>query len=346
MASSAPPVIPPFHKVYLISTWVETVLWGFNTLVFSVVCYLIFWKRRDGQNKWILFVTSALLYLCATLNVVASLRQELEAFIFVPPDAPSNYASLYYANQASSLAVIKTTTYTVAILIQDIVLTWRMYVVWGYRWKVIAGPAILETMRFAVALSGVIILAQPGTSPDSIVLKTLSSINWPVELVINISVTAAIASRLWSTGSRVSRAMSQPSRTNTYLRHIFLLVESGALLLGTTISLIVLYNIHAPAALAILDVATQIAPLVAYLVIVRAGFGLTHGLPGSKPSDKSSSSYGIASSANGRVFRMDQLESGARIRADSDAIHITREVVTDAEQGDSVHDYKADRVSV
>lgn len=108
-------------------------------------------------------------------------------------------------------------------------------------------------------MSGVIVLAKPGTSPDSTVLKTLSSINWPVELVINISVTAAIASRLWSTGSRVIRVMSQPSAANTYIRHILLLVESGALLVGTTISLIILYNTHSPAALAILDIATQIA---------------------------------------------------------------------------------------
>lgn len=108
-------------------------------------------------------------------------------------------------------------------------------------------------------MSGVIVLAKPGTSPDSTVLKTLSSINWPVELVINISVTAAIASRLWSTGSRVTRVMSQPSAANTYIRHILLLVESGALLVGTTISLIILYNTHSPAALAILDIATQIA---------------------------------------------------------------------------------------
>ncbi|KAM5537398.1 hypothetical protein V8D89_008917 [Ganoderma adspersum] len=344
MATSAPPVIPTFNKVYLISTWVETVLWGFNTLVFSVVCYLIFRKRRNAQNQWILFGTSALLYLCATLNVVASLRQELEAFVYVPPNAMPSYASIYYADQSSSWAVIKTTTYTVAILIQDIVLTWRMYIVWGHNWKVIALPATLEVMRFAVAMSGVIILAKPGTSPDSNVLKTLSSINWPIELVINISVTAAIASRLWSTGSRVTRVMSQPSTANTYIRHILLLVESGALLVGTTISLIILYNTHSPAALAILDIATQIAPLVAYLVIVRAAFGLTHGLPLSK-SDKPSNSYGVASSSHDMVFRMDHLESGGRRRTE-DVIHVTREVVTDAEQSFSVDDYKADRVSV
>ena len=83
---------------------------------------------------------------------------------------------------------------------------------------------------------------------------------------------------------------------------------------------------------------------MAYLVIVRAAFGLTHGLPLSK-SDKPSNSHNVASSSHGRVFRMDQLESGTRGRAE-DVIHVTHEVVTDAEQSFSVDDYKADRVSV
>ena len=82
---------------------------------------------------------------------------------------------------------------------------------------------------------------------------------------------------------------------------------------------------------------------MAYLVIVRAAFGLTHGLPPSKPDKPSNSSSGA--SAHGRVFRMDQLESGTRGRAE-DVIHVTQEVVTDGEQSFSADDYKADRVSV
>ena len=38
-----------------------------------------------------------------------------------------------------------------------------------------------------------------------------------------------------------------------------LLVESGALLIGITIVVFILYNLNDPAALAVLDIATQIA---------------------------------------------------------------------------------------
>ncbi len=159
--------------------------------------------------------------------------------------------------------------------------------------------------------------------------------------------------------------MSQPSRTNKYIRHIFLLVESGVLLIGITIVVFVLYNLNDAAALAVLDIATQIAvrrawrmsslespgsvadappsgnflqALVTYLVVVRSGFGLMHGLPGSTP-DKTV----MTSSLGNMVYRMDNLD---RVRADTACIQITREVVTDVDKNSNDPsddaDYKTD----
>ncbi|PIL22439.1 hypothetical protein GSI_15127 [Ganoderma sinense ZZ0214-1] len=337
MASSSTQSIPSLNRIYIISTWVETALWGFNTVVFAVVCHLLFGQLRGQRNKWILFGTSALLYLCATIHVAASLRQELEAFIFIPSDAPSYYASLYYADQSHGIALLKNSTYAIAMFIQDLVLTWRMHVVWAYNWSVIVLPISLVLVRLGVSVAGIVCFAQ-GLDATAPIVRILSDVGWPVELVINISVTAAIASRLWSTGSRLSQAMSQPSRTNKYIRHIFLLVESGALLIGITIVVFILYNLNDPAALAVLDVATQVAALVVYLVIVRSRFGLTHGLPGSTP-DKSVTT----SSLGNMVFRMDNLD---RVRGDTACIQVTREVVTDAGKNSEPSvdvDYKMDR---
>ena len=68
-----------------------------------------------GVSFRILFGTSALLYVCATINVAASLRQELEAFILVPPDAPPYYASLYYSSPSHRMALLKYSTYAIAV---------------------------------------------------------------------------------------------------------------------------------------------------------------------------------------------------------------------------------------
>lgn len=80
-------------------------------------------------------------------------------------------------------------------------------------------------------------------------------------------------------------------------------------------------------------------------MIVRAAFGLTHGLPGSS-QDKSDSPYGVAASGGAIVFRMDHLDSRRRIRATDDVIDVSHEVVADEEHSYSADDYKADHASV
>ena len=80
-------------------------------------------------------------------------------------------------------------------------------------------------------------------------------------------------------------------------------------------------------------------------MIVRAAFGLTHGLPGSS-QDKSDSPYGVAASGGAIVFRMDHLDSRRRIRATDDVIDVSHEVVADEEHSYSADDYKADHASL
>ena len=80
-------------------------------------------------------------------------------------------------------------------------------------------------------------------------------------------------------------------------------------------------------------------------MIVRAAFGLTHGLPGSS-QDKPDNPYGAAVSGGAMVFRMDHLDSRGRTRAIDDVIHVSHEVVTDEEHSCSADDYKADHTSV
>lgn len=77
---------------------------AFDTLSYSLIKY-----------HRILGGTSLLLYLCATLHVSAAFRQELEAFIFVPPGAPAEYASLYFAQEALNMASMKNSLYTTVV---------------------------------------------------------------------------------------------------------------------------------------------------------------------------------------------------------------------------------------
>lgn len=58
----------------------------------------------------VLVLTSTLLFSLCTVHVAASLRQLLEAFVYVPADV-SDYSNLYWLNATTPLSVLKKVLY-------------------------------------------------------------------------------------------------------------------------------------------------------------------------------------------------------------------------------------------
>ena len=83
---------------------------------------------------------------------------------------------------------------------------------------------------------------------------------WILSIVLNVSVTVAIATRLWWIDRTVASLTA--SRTNRYTSTIFIVIESGAVFAATTISMLALYITNGSASLTGLDIASQLAVCV------------------------------------------------------------------------------------
>ncbi|OCH85715.1 hypothetical protein OBBRIDRAFT_797896 [Obba rivulosa] len=278
MASSAS--IPPLDKISLVGGWVETALWGISSVVFMGVCWVIFLKTDSKTNRWMLGTTSIVLYILATVHISATLRQLLEAFILVPQPPQPLFATLYFSNETSPLALLKNVIYTTVVFMQNLIVIWRFYIVWGRNWRLTMIPLVIEFSRAGVAYAGTIILARPGIDIFGSTLRDLGLISWSLDITVNVTVTSAIAGRLWYMGRKLSIASSSDTRIqSTYGTAMVTMIESGALYAAVTVVLLGLYVSDSPATLVAIDDATQIAVLVPMLIIVRVGLGLTHGLP-------------------------------------------------------------------
>jgi len=280
----------------MICIWIETVLWGINCVLFSGVCFVLLKRTgRKGINSgWILGITSVVLFAMVTVHVGISLRQLLEAFVNIPSGSSPLYSTLYWIDETNRLAVVKDYIYNYTVFIQDLILIWRMYIVWGKNWKICVIPVLVELVHTGVATAGTVLLAKPGANPESPVLSKLGVAGWSLDLAVNISVTAAIAGRLWFMGMKVSSISSSRQGYNPYLTSILTIVESGALFAVVTMVLLVLYEVGSPLALTVIDVATQLATTTPLLIIVRVGLGLTHKLPDAYSTYKSTTSHGTA----------------------------------------------------
>lgn len=282
MASTSA-ALPRLDKIFLVGIWLETVLWAMNVVIFASAIWIIFWKR-GGSTQWMLGITSTILFSFATIHTSVSLQQLLEAFIYIPPGASPLYSTLYWTNDTTSLSIIKDVLYDTTVWLQDIVLIWRLYVVWNRNWKICVVPLIVDLAHMAAAYGATILDVRGTVSIYSPVVKGLGLAGWSLDLVVNISVTLVIAARLWYMGMKVtsmtsSRTHSSDQQQNKYLAPIFTIIESGALFAAVTLVMLILYLTGKPVTLAALGIATQLAVTTPLLIIVRVGLGLTHGLP-------------------------------------------------------------------
>ncbi|KAI9573361.1 hypothetical protein HD554DRAFT_861832 [Boletus coccyginus] len=260
-------VLPPMDKISLIGIWVETVLYGINCVMYALCMLVLLRGGKVPTRRWVLVVTSTILILLATVHVGASLQQLLEAFVYAPADVP-DYSTIYWLYDDATLSVLKYNIYETLMFVQDFIIIWRLYVVFMCDWRVIIFPVILEGASIGTAYSGTAITARPGFGYDPVVRGLIISA-WVLDITLNVSVTMAIAGRLWWMG-RTAASMT-PTRTNRYALSVYATIESGAIFTGASIISLALYISNSSGFLTALDVSSQVATLTPLLIIVQVG---------------------------------------------------------------------------
>ncbi|KAJ7459415.1 hypothetical protein B0H11DRAFT_2059513 [Mycena galericulata] len=263
--------IPPLDKMFLIGIWIETLLYGINCVVFSTAVYVLLYKRPSQSRPYFLIAVSCILFLLSTAHVGLVLRQLLEAFIYGPPGT----AILYFADQSSPLPVAKLVLYSCNVFVQDMVLIWRLWIVWGRNWKVIILPLILEFTHTAFGFIAEARGAIPGIPVFDKLLHNYALVNWSTDLVVNIGVTAGIAYKLWSVGNSVASLGNR--RSNKYRGAVLTIIECGGLFTSATLATFSLYLSGQIATVMALDSVMQLATLAPLLIIVRVSLGVNHG---------------------------------------------------------------------
>jgi len=102
--------------------------------------------------------------------------------------------------------------------------------------------------------------ANPNVSQYGSVYPGVIISAWVLNITLNISVTIAIAGRLWWIGRTIASLTS--IRTNQYAFSIHVVVESGAIFTGANIVSLALYALNNPGLSVGLDITSQLAVCV------------------------------------------------------------------------------------
>ncbi|KAF9458897.1 hypothetical protein BDZ94DRAFT_64280 [Collybia nuda] len=242
-------------EMQFVSVLCEGVLVGiYGALIILVVCFLIKSNRRVSTMHRVLFGASITMFLISVGHLALLV---LEASVSVRPTH----------SVAKALVVLSIFQF----VISDLILIWRVWVVWGRSYYVAAGPFI-------------IMVVAAGFTSANAARKDIQNffLIVPVAAIIaNTSLcTILIAGRIWYMHYHLKRVTNSPflwRPPSSYRGAVALIVESGALYTTSQLMGLVLYYTNSAGLSIMLNMEIPIIGLVPTLIIVLVHFNIASG---------------------------------------------------------------------
>ncbi|EGO00970.1 hypothetical protein SERLA73DRAFT_178973 [Serpula lacrymans var. lacrymans S7.3] len=267
-------------RINLVCAWFGAMLYGVNAVLFGRCVYILSKKHRSTNR--ILLYSSSLSFAFATSQAIVTLVELAKGIeAVVHSEAQSEYdLGMLGGNKLNTVGI---TMYCLDVFVQDLLLIWRLFIVWNYSKKICVFPALLFFGELVSAMIAIAHFSQPMIDLKSHNVELYAIAAWAVNTAYHVCITAGISYRLWLSGQRLKVIGGR--QVSSYRSTVAMMVESGCLSVLCGISLLVCFAVGDITGLAGVDIAGQLATTVPLLIIVRVGFGNDNGTLGdSNPS--------------------------------------------------------------
>ncbi|KAJ8090378.1 hypothetical protein PM082_018974 [Marasmius tenuissimus] len=259
----------PLNVMGLTALWTETVLYGLYTTLFFICIYTLF--NSSKLNKTLLASAVAMHLLCTT-HVAIDFHRAIVAF------TGSQGAVVYYAQFWDPTNTARQAIYVTNNFIADSLVVYRLYVVWGHRWKIAAIPVFMLVATSVCGYVGVwqYTRIQPGSNAYVKDIIVWGQALFGMSLGTNVIGTVLVASRIWWLGRQMQNRGLVESDNERYKRAVSMMIESGSLYSVSFIIFLILYGLNMQSASYItFDALVQITGIAPTLIIVRVALGST-----------------------------------------------------------------------
>ncbi|KAF5364719.1 hypothetical protein D9757_012493 [Collybiopsis confluens] len=208
----------------LIIIMVECVLYGVYAVLFGVAIWTLPNRFHVSSVKIFFFPVIIVLFVLATLNFFYDLVGEAYAILFT---IPVNVKPWMTAGET-----IDTLTYSIADILGDMLLFYRVYAVWGYRKKVLFPLLLLILVAKAFNVIYTAITIQDAIDVDKPLKLLPTKLSFPdlffiLNAIANMSMTLMIAGRVWWISRTIQSGTGRQSQNRWYHRTIAIITESG-----------------------------------------------------------------------------------------------------------------------
>jgi len=259
----------PFQETFLLSIWLEGVLYGLYSCLFCTSVYIILQKKNfQTVPSRVMFGSMLAMFFLATMHLAVNLYRLLRGYVWLR-DAQGGPAA-YFDDLAKWDHMLKFAIYVTETVVGDALVIYRCWIVWDKNYYIIAVPFALLVCTPAFGSYILWLYTNSSNVSTAIFNPRLHRFiaTWiSVVLSQNIITTSLIAYRIWRHEHVVSVLDTRGRSSLIPIARI--MVESAAIYVLAELILLILYSISSPWEYIALESVVPIIGIVFALITVR-----------------------------------------------------------------------------
>ncbi|EIW58183.1 uncharacterized protein TRAVEDRAFT_84557, partial [Trametes versicolor FP-101664 SS1] len=265
----------------VVAACLESTFYGIFLILSLVILYL--WIRQHAFNspqpRWgaliwdlrnsPLVIVNLFFVVIVSAHWIVGILRLLQAVV---DQGDTAKATAYYADLRQPTDVIRTGLMFVGFLVGDIIITYRVWLVWGRDYRAIILPAV-TVIGLAATVIGLMYRMIAATPNESIFATEFNRwvISFCVATLLDTTYgTSMIVYRLWTTNrARKKLDLFTAGYGSPILEAMTIFVESAALYSAWTAWYIILYALHSPLQVVVSNCSPTITGISIMLITVR-----------------------------------------------------------------------------
>ncbi|TFK50625.1 hypothetical protein OE88DRAFT_1726452 [Heliocybe sulcata] len=285
----------------------EAILYGIFVMLFAAAMYFTFVRKRRPKANRVMVVSALVLFILATIQLVADTTNIFTAFI--NRTRPDRIA--YLQDVSQPVFILKHTTLILIRLVSDLFVTYRCWIVWNKRYWVVVVPIALTLGSGVAGFHAIWSFQHFGKEPRAAQEQWLIALS-AMSLAANAIGSAFTAYMIWSTSRETAKLIG--SATLSLMPVLAIVIESSALNAAYMVANTVTLATGNESLETMAELGTPLVGCIFMLVIIRVWMNNSQATesthedtkmtfrPGPRPSDEMSREDQRSSSHSKRVM--------------------------------------------
>jgi len=262
----------------LVTVGIESLLYGIVLLLSFTFFYLhlghvsgsspSYGASRLSRTLTPIFITSVFIFSTCTAHWVLTMTRLFQAFVtFEGGQAPV----LFYGNLSEPTEVAKTAFLICTLIAADVMIAYRLWIVWNRNWYVIIVPT-LTIFGLCVSGVGIVYTLARLSGGDTIFLSDVAhwiTADYSSTFITNIYSSVMIAYKVW----RTNQLAGQSYGGGNLMRVLATIIESASFYTVYVVVFFAVYESDSNVQFTFIDTLCQVAGTAFMMINVRVGLG-------------------------------------------------------------------------